>query len=45
MVEYNAPKRDYDFLLNEVLNVIPTIQKLGFSEFDKEFLSMLTGKV
>ena len=42
MVEYNAPKRDYDFLLNEVLNVIPIIQKLGFSEFDKEFLSMLT---
>jgi alkylation response protein AidB-like acyl-CoA dehydrogenase len=41
MVYYNAPIRDYDFLLNEVLNAIPTVQRLGYSEFDKEFLSML----
>jgi butyryl-CoA dehydrogenase len=42
MVEYNPPKRDYEFLLNEVLDAIPIVQKLGYSEFDEEFLSMLT---
>ena len=42
MVEYNAPIRDYEFLLNEVLDAIPIVQKLGYSEFDEEFLSMLT---
>ena len=42
MVDYNAPKKDYDFLLNEVLDAIPIVQRLGYSEFDKDFLSMLT---
>ena len=41
MVDYNAPKKDYDFLLNEVLDAIPIVQRLGYSEFDKDFLSML----
>lgn len=42
MVEYKAPIRDYEFLLKEVLDAIPIVQKLGYSEFDEEFLSMLT---
>ena len=41
MVEYNAPIRDYEFLYNEVLDAIPTAQRLGFVDFDAEFLSML----
>ena len=40
MVIYNAPIRDYEFLFNEVFNVIPTVQKLGY-DFDEDFLSML----
>ena len=40
MVEYEAPLRDYDFLFNEVFDVTPTIQRLGY-DFDEDFLSML----
>ena len=40
MVIYNPPIRDYEFLFNEVFNVIPTVQKLGY-DFDEDFLSML----
>jgi len=42
MVEYSAPTKDYDFLFNEVLDAIPIIQKLGYSDFDADFLAMLT---
>ena len=41
MVEYEAPIREYDFLFNEVFDVIPIVQRLGY-DFDSEFLSMLT---
>ncbi len=41
MVEYNAPIRDYEFLFNEMFDVIPIVQKLGY-DFDNDFLSMLT---
>ena len=40
MVEYKAPLRDYEFLFNEVFDVTPTMQRLGY-DFDEDFLSML----
>ena len=40
MVEYEAPLRDYEFLFNEVFDVTPTMEKLGY-DFDEDFLSML----
>lgn len=40
MVEYEAPLRDYEFLFNEVFDVTPTMQRLGY-DFDEDFLSML----
>ncbi len=41
MVIWNPPDRDYDFLFNEVFDAIPSIEGLGFDEFDKESLSLL----
>ncbi|MAK40703.1 MAG: acyl-CoA dehydrogenase [Euryarchaeota archaeon] len=41
MVIYNAPVKDYEFLFNEVFDVIPIIQKLGYEEMDSDFLTML----
>ena len=40
MVEYKAPLRDYEFLFNEVFDVTPTMERLGY-DFDEDFLSML----
>ena len=40
MVEYEAPLRDCEFLFNEVFDVTPTMEKLGY-DFDEDFLSML----
>ena len=41
MVVYNAPVRDYEFLLNEVFDAVPTAQRLGHEDFDADYLSML----
>jgi alkylation response protein AidB-like acyl-CoA dehydrogenase len=42
MVEYNPPIRDYEFLFTEMFDAISIVQNLGYSEFDGDFLSMLT---
>ena len=41
MVIYNPPVKDYEFLFNEVFDIIPIIQKLGYEEMDSDFLTML----
>ena len=41
MVRYDPPTRDYQFLFHEVFGVCEEMQKLGFEEFDREFVDMM----
>ncbi|HIC49985.1 MAG: acyl-CoA dehydrogenase [Candidatus Thalassarchaeum betae] len=41
MVVWDAPIRDYEFLFNEVFDSIETVQRLGYDDFDADYLSML----
>ena len=41
MVVWEPPIRDYQFLYHEVLPAIETVQRLGYTDFDADFLDSL----
>jgi alkylation response protein AidB-like acyl-CoA dehydrogenase len=41
MVVWEPPIRDYQFLYHEVLPTIETVQRLGYTDFDADFLDSL----
>ena len=41
MVVWDPPIRDYQFLYHELLPTIETVQRLGYSDFDADFLDSL----
>ncbi len=41
MVVWEPPIRDYQFLYHEVLPAIETVQRLGYADFDADFLDSL----
>ena len=41
MVIWEPPIDDYEFLLHEIFDVVPSLKKLGFDEVDREYLRMM----